>query len=40
MDCAEEEVDFNWEEYLEETGATAAPHTSFRHVRKHNIFIY
>ncbi|XP_056116427.1 scm-like with four MBT domains protein 2 isoform X1 [Rhinichthys klamathensis goyatoka] len=32
MDCAEEEVDFNWEEYLEETGATAAPHTSFRHV--------
>uniref|UniRef100_A0A9J8CNT1 Scm like with four mbt domains 2 n=1 Tax=Cyprinus carpio carpio TaxID=630221 RepID=A0A9J8CNT1_CYPCA len=27
-----EEVDFNWEEYLEETGATAAPHTSFRHV--------
>lgn len=32
MDCAEEEVDFNWEEYLEYTGATAAPHTSFRHV--------
>ncbi|XP_051974734.1 scm-like with four MBT domains protein 2 isoform X1 [Xyrauchen texanus] len=32
MDCVEEEVDFNWEEYLEETGATAAPHTSFRHV--------
>ncbi|XP_051977140.1 scm-like with four MBT domains protein 2 isoform X2 [Xyrauchen texanus] len=32
MDCVEEEMDFNWEEYLEETGATAAPHTSFRHV--------
>ncbi|XP_076852280.1 scm-like with four MBT domains protein 2, partial [Brachyhypopomus gauderio] len=32
MECGEEEVDFNWEEYLEETGATAAPHTSFKHV--------
>ncbi|XP_056311487.1 LOW QUALITY PROTEIN: scm-like with four MBT domains protein 2 [Danio aesculapii] len=32
MDCGEEEVDFNWEEYLEDTGASAAPHTSFRHV--------
>ncbi|XP_026882622.1 scm-like with four MBT domains protein 2 isoform X2 [Electrophorus electricus] len=32
MDCGEEAVDFNWEEYLEETGATAAPHTSFKHV--------
>ncbi|KAA0721138.1 Scm-like with four MBT domains protein 2 [Triplophysa tibetana] len=32
MDCVEEEVDFNWEEYLEDTGVTAAPHTSFRHV--------
>ncbi|XP_030641331.1 scm-like with four MBT domains protein 2 isoform X2 [Chanos chanos] len=32
-DCVEmEETDFNWEEYLEETGATAAPHTSFKHV--------
>ncbi|XP_062339049.1 scm-like with four MBT domains protein 2 isoform X1 [Osmerus eperlanus] len=31
-DSMEEEGDFNWEEYLEETGATAAPHTSFRHV--------
>ncbi|XP_044847387.1 scm-like with four MBT domains protein 2 isoform X2 [Mauremys mutica] len=27
-----EETDFNWDEYLEETGASAAPHTSFRHV--------
>uniref|UniRef100_A0AAY5KN38 SAM domain-containing protein n=1 Tax=Esox lucius TaxID=8010 RepID=A0AAY5KN38_ESOLU len=23
---------FNWEEYLEETGATAAPHSAFKHV--------
>lgn len=28
----EEEAEFNWEEYLEETGAEAAPHTTFRHV--------
>ncbi|XP_061108826.1 scm-like with four MBT domains protein 2 isoform X2 [Conger conger] len=28
----EEEVEFNWEEYLEEMGASAAPHTSFKHV--------
>ena len=28
----EDEVEFNWEEYLEETGASAAPHTSFKHV--------
>nr|XP_044990841.1 scm-like with four MBT domains protein 2 isoform X8 [Jaculus jaculus] len=27
-----EEMDFNWGEYLEETGARAAPHASFRHV--------
>ncbi|NXX89317.1 SMBT2 protein, partial [Centropus bengalensis] len=27
-----EDADFNWDEYLEETGASAAPHTSFRHV--------
>uniref|UniRef100_A0A3P9PZM9 Scm like with four mbt domains 2 n=1 Tax=Poecilia reticulata TaxID=8081 RepID=A0A3P9PZM9_POERE len=26
------EEEFMWEEYLEETGATAAPHTIFRHV--------
>ncbi|XP_066561192.1 scm-like with four MBT domains protein 2 isoform X1 [Amia ocellicauda] len=31
-DSVEEEIDFNWEEYLEETGASAAPHTSFKHV--------
>uniref|UniRef100_A0A8C7CII1 Scm like with four mbt domains 2 n=1 Tax=Oncorhynchus kisutch TaxID=8019 RepID=A0A8C7CII1_ONCKI len=29
---SDEEADFNWEEYLEETGATAAPHTAFKHV--------
>ncbi|XP_039726965.1 scm-like with four MBT domains protein 2 isoform X3 [Pteropus medius] len=27
-----EEIGFNWGEYLEETGASAAPHASFRHV--------
>ncbi|XP_060127489.1 scm-like with four MBT domains protein 1 isoform X3 [Zootoca vivipara] len=27
-----EEAEFNWEEYLEDTGATAAPHGSFKHV--------
>uniref|UniRef100_H3BW72 Scm like with four mbt domains 2 n=1 Tax=Tetraodon nigroviridis TaxID=99883 RepID=H3BW72_TETNG len=29
---AEEEAEFNWEEYMEETGAAAVPHTAFRHV--------
>ncbi|NXG15004.1 SMBT2 protein, partial [Grallaria varia] len=28
-----EDTDFNWDEFLEETGASAAPHTSFKHVR-------
>lgn len=32
MECGDLEVDFNWDEYLEELGATAAPHTSFKHV--------
>ncbi|XP_078232619.1 scm-like with four MBT domains protein 2 isoform X1 [Pogona vitticeps] len=27
-----EDVDFNWDEYLEESGSSAAPHTAFRHV--------
>uniref|UniRef100_A0A3B3QWW8 Scm like with four mbt domains 2 n=1 Tax=Paramormyrops kingsleyae TaxID=1676925 RepID=A0A3B3QWW8_9TELE len=27
-----EEVDFSWEEFLEENGAVAAPHTAFKHV--------
>ncbi|NXA47876.1 SMBT2 protein, partial [Nothocercus julius] len=27
-----EDTDFNWDEFLEETGANAAPHTSFKHV--------
>ncbi|KAM9705788.1 scm-like with four MBT domains protein 2 isoform 2-T3 [Menidia menidia] len=31
-DSMEEETEFNWEEYLEETGADAVPHTSFKHV--------
>uniref|UniRef100_A0A673AY10 SAM domain-containing protein n=1 Tax=Sphaeramia orbicularis TaxID=375764 RepID=A0A673AY10_9TELE len=32
VDSMEDEPGFNWEEYLEETGATAAPHTTFKHV--------
>ncbi|XP_029901561.1 scm-like with four MBT domains protein 2 isoform X1 [Myripristis murdjan] len=31
-DSMEEEAEFNWEEYMEETGANAAPHTIFKHV--------
>ncbi|XP_051275811.1 LOW QUALITY PROTEIN: scm-like with four MBT domains protein 2 [Dicentrarchus labrax] len=31
-DSIEEEAEFNWEEYMEETGANAAPHTTFKHV--------
>ncbi|XP_068162761.1 scm-like with four MBT domains protein 2 isoform X2 [Antennarius striatus] len=31
-DSMGEEAEFNWEEYMEETGAGAAPHTTFRHV--------
>lgn len=31
-DLQEEEAEFNWEEYMEETGAAAAPHTAFKHV--------
>ncbi|XP_008921610.1 scm-like with four MBT domains protein 1 isoform X1 [Manacus vitellinus] len=27
-----DEMEFNWDEYLEDTGATAAPHGSFKHV--------
>ncbi|XP_018421974.1 PREDICTED: scm-like with four MBT domains protein 2 [Nanorana parkeri] len=27
-----EDTDFNWDEYLEETASSSAPHTSFRHV--------
>ncbi|RXM92659.1 Scm-like with four MBT domains protein 1 [Acipenser ruthenus] len=27
-----EDSEFNWDEYLEETGTTAAPHSSFKHV--------
>lgn len=31
-DSMEDEAEFNWEEYMEETGANAAPHTTFKHV--------
>uniref|UniRef100_A0A8C5QWD3 Scm like with four mbt domains 1 n=1 Tax=Leptobrachium leishanense TaxID=445787 RepID=A0A8C5QWD3_9ANUR len=31
-DSSTEETEFNWEEYLEETGSTAAPHSFFKHV--------
>ncbi|NXM27447.1 SMBT1 protein, partial [Oxyruncus cristatus] len=27
-----DEMEFNWDDYLEDTGATAAPHGSFKHV--------
>ncbi|XP_040199277.1 scm-like with four MBT domains protein 2 isoform X2 [Rana temporaria] len=27
-----EDTDFNWDEYLEETASSSAPHTSFKHV--------
>ncbi|XP_068443062.1 scm-like with four MBT domains protein 2 isoform X2 [Clinocottus analis] len=30
--AAAEEAEFNWEEFMEETGAGAAPHTTFKHV--------
>ncbi|KAM8930656.1 scm-like with four MBT domains protein 1 [Pelodytes ibericus] len=31
-DSNQEEMEFNWEEYLEETGCIAAPHSFFKHV--------
>ncbi|XP_044157660.1 scm-like with four MBT domains protein 1 [Bufo gargarizans] len=31
-DSSLEEAEFNWEEYLEETGSTTAPHSFFKHV--------
>ncbi|KAG9483832.1 hypothetical protein GDO78_009645 [Eleutherodactylus coqui] len=31
-DSTFEEAEFNWEEYLEETGSTTAPHSFFKHV--------
>lgn len=34
-DLLEEEAEFNWEEYMEETGATGVPHNAFRHVSAH-----
>ncbi|XP_071982851.1 scm-like with four MBT domains protein 1 isoform X2 [Engystomops pustulosus] len=32
LDSSLEEEEFNWEEYLEETGSTTAPHSFFKHV--------
>ncbi|XP_078728436.1 scm-like with four MBT domains protein 1 [Lampetra fluviatilis] len=32
--CSAEEVEFNWDEYLEECGATPVPHTAFKHVER------
>jgi len=29
-----EDMEFSWDEYLEDTGAVAAPHGSFKHVSK------
>lgn len=31
-DSMEEEAEFNWDEYIEEKGGSAAPHTNFKHV--------
>ncbi|XP_072309845.1 scm-like with four MBT domains protein 2 isoform X2 [Eucyclogobius newberryi] len=31
-DSMEEESEFNWEEFIEEKGGSAAPHTNFKHV--------
>ncbi|XP_034382039.1 scm-like with four MBT domains protein 2 isoform X2 [Cyclopterus lumpus] len=31
-DSIKEEAEFNWEEYMEETRGSAAPHTTFKHV--------
>lgn len=32
LDAESMEEEFIWEEYMEETGAAAAPHTTFKHV--------
>lgn len=31
-DSMEDEAEFNWEEYIEEKGGSAAPHSNFKHV--------
>lgn len=31
-DCAQDVSDFNWDDYLEETGALSVPHHAFKHV--------
>lgn len=31
-ECAQDVADFNWDDYLEETGAVAVPHHAFKHV--------
>lgn len=37
--ATDEEVEFNWEEHLEETGGEAVPHTAFKHVRPAHFLI-
>ena len=31
-DSAQDVSDFNWDDYLEETGAVSVPHHAFKHV--------
>lgn len=31
-DSAQDASDFNWDDYLEETGAVSVPHHAFKHV--------
>lgn len=38
-DSAQDVPDFNWDDYLEETGAVAVPHHSFKHVGADNLDI-
>lgn len=42
-DSAQDGSDFNWDDYLEETGALSVPHHAFKHVgagSKHTAAIY
>lgn len=31
-DSAQDQCDFNWDDYLEETGTVSVPHHAFKHV--------
>lgn len=36
-DSAQDVSDFNWDDYLEETGALSVPHHAFKHVGADNL---